>query len=80
MAWIDTSGPGEKPEYVASWPPAPKADEEDPVKLLAKLDELQLLPSPAKKETEEAADEESAKPAKESPAQAACATKKVEGE
>jgi hypothetical protein len=49
VAWIDVSGPGDKPEYVASWPPPPKADEEDPVKLLAKLDELQLLPQPASK-------------------------------
>jgi len=26
VAWIDTSGPGEAPHYVASWPPAPDAD------------------------------------------------------
>lgn len=43
VSWIDASGPGEKPEYVASWPPPPKEDD-DAVKLLAKLDDLQLLP------------------------------------
>jgi len=26
VAWIDTSGPGEPPHYVASWPPAPEPD------------------------------------------------------
>lgn len=81
VAWIDTSGPGEKPEYVASWPPPPKGDDEDPVKLLAKLDELQLLPaSPATQVTTEEADEEDATPekAKPEPAAAACATKKSE--
>jgi hypothetical protein len=43
VSWIDASGPGEKPDYVASWPPPPPNDE-DPVKLLARLDELQILP------------------------------------
>jgi hypothetical protein len=43
VSWIDASGPGEKPDYVATWPPPPPNDE-DPVKLLAKLDELQILP------------------------------------
>jgi hypothetical protein len=46
VSWIDASGPGEKPDYVASWPLAPKEDD-DPVKLLAKLDELQILPPPS---------------------------------
>jgi hypothetical protein len=47
VSWIDASGPGESPKYVASWPP--KADDEstDPAHLLAKLDtELQILPPP----------------------------------
>ena len=49
VSWIDASGPGEKPEYVASWPPPP-AEDGDAVKLLAKLDELQLLPAPGEHE------------------------------
>jgi hypothetical protein len=50
VAWIDTSAPGDKPDYVAAWPPPPKADADDldPVKLLAKLDELQILPPPTR--------------------------------
>ena len=81
VAWIDVSGPGDKPEYVATWPPPPKGDEEDPVKLLAKLDELQLLPaSPATQVTTEEGDEEDVTPekakAEKDPAAAACATKK----
>jgi hypothetical protein len=44
VAWIDASSPGEKPDYVASWPPPAPSDEEA-VKALAKLDELQILPS-----------------------------------
>jgi hypothetical protein len=46
VSWIDASSPGEKPDYVAAWPPPPKEDD-DPVKLLAKLDELQILPPPS---------------------------------
>jgi len=52
VSWIDASGSGEKPDYVAAWPPPPKDAEDDPAKLLAKLDELQLLPPP-KHEVEE---------------------------
>jgi hypothetical protein len=45
VAWIDASTPGEKPAYVAAWPPPPKSDEDtDAVHMLARLDELQLLP------------------------------------
>jgi hypothetical protein len=42
VSWIDASTPGEKPAYVAAWPLPP--NEDDSVKQLAKLDELQLLP------------------------------------
>jgi hypothetical protein len=42
VSWIDASGPGEKPEYLAAWPPPPNDD--DAVKQLARLDDLQLLP------------------------------------
>ncbi len=45
VAWIDTSTPGEKPEYVASWPPPPKSDDEDPAKILARFDDLHPLPT-----------------------------------
>jgi hypothetical protein len=45
VAWIDASEPGGKPDYVASWPPPPKQEEADPVKLLARLDELEFLPT-----------------------------------
>jgi hypothetical protein len=49
VSWIDASGPGESPKYVAAWPP-PKSDGDsdlDPAHLLAKLDsELSLLPPP----------------------------------
>ncbi len=45
VSWIDASGPGEKPAYIAAWPPPP-SDDDDAVKLLAKLDDLQLLPPP----------------------------------
>jgi len=61
VAWIDTSGPGEKPEYVASWPPPPSADDEDPVKILAKLDELQVLPMEEAKDTQSAKTSEDSK-------------------
>jgi hypothetical protein len=44
VAWIDASSPGEKPDYVAAWPPPPKQDDADPVKMLAHLDELEFLP------------------------------------
>jgi hypothetical protein len=27
VSWIDASGPGESPRYVAAWPPKRKADE-----------------------------------------------------
>ncbi len=44
VSWIDSSGPGESPKYVASWPP-PQSEESDPSHLLAKLGtELELLP------------------------------------
>lgn len=46
VSWIDASGPGEKPDYVAEWP-LPPTNDEDAVKRLSKLDELQLLPPPA---------------------------------
>jgi hypothetical protein len=50
VSWIDASGPGQSPKYVAAWPP-PKDESEDndadPAHLLAKLEtELQLLPPP----------------------------------
>jgi hypothetical protein len=51
VSWIDASGPGESPKYVAAWPP-PKSDDDldlggEPSHLLAKIDsELQLLPPP----------------------------------
>ncbi len=49
VSWIDASGPGETPKYVAAWPP-PKGDADndaDPSHLIAKLEtELQLLPPP----------------------------------
>jgi hypothetical protein len=61
VAWIDASSPGEKPEYVASWPPPPKQDEEDPVKILARLDELQVLPMEDAKDTESAKTSEDSK-------------------
>ena len=50
VSWIDASGPGQSPKYVAAWPPPKDADEDndaDPAHLLAKLEtELQLLPPP----------------------------------
>jgi uncharacterized protein YcbK (DUF882 family) len=36
IAWIDTSGPGEPPHYVSSWPPPPEPD----VKIAKKDDNL----------------------------------------
>lgn len=39
VAWIDASGPGERPHYVASWPPPP---EPKPTELSARL--ARLLP------------------------------------
>ena len=51
VSWIDASGPGQSPKYVAAWPPPKDADEDndaDPAHLLAKLEtELQLLPPPS---------------------------------
>jgi hypothetical protein len=44
VSWIDASEPGEKPDYVASWPPAEPSPEQA-AKALANLDELQPLPS-----------------------------------
>jgi hypothetical protein len=57
VSWIDASGPGEKPAYVAVWPPPP-SDDGDAVKLLAKLDELQLLPPPSPSPVQEQKTEE----------------------
>ena len=51
VSWIDASAPGEKPEYIAAWP-VPPADD-DAVKQLAKLDDLQLLPPPARAQAHE---------------------------
>jgi hypothetical protein len=49
VAWIDASGPGEAPRYVASWPPPPEANmksAEAPANPIDKLDpELPKLPS-----------------------------------
>ena len=50
VSWIDASGAGQSPKYVAAWPP-PRDEAEDndadPAHLLAKLEtELQLLPPP----------------------------------
>jgi hypothetical protein len=49
VAWIDASGPGEAPRYVASWPPPPEPEVKSAEKLenpIDKLDpELPLLPS-----------------------------------
>jgi hypothetical protein len=48
--WIDTSGPGETPRYVASWPPPPEPPvlhdaREASAKVISKLDrELPALP------------------------------------
>ncbi len=47
VGWIDASGPGESPRYVASWPPPAVPAEKSPASddALAKLDhELQQLP------------------------------------
>jgi hypothetical protein len=61
VAWIDASSPGEKPDYVASWPPPPKPEEQDPVKILARLDELQVLPMEDAKDTKNAKSDEDSK-------------------
>jgi hypothetical protein len=49
VAWIDASGPGEAPHYVASWPPPPAPEVKNAEKLenpIDKLDpELPQLPS-----------------------------------
>jgi hypothetical protein len=75
VSWIDASGPGEKPEYIAAWPPPPPNDD-DKIKLLAKLDDLQLLPPPGKEEDGHVDD---AKPAPtEEKAPAASLTRKLE--
>lgn len=76
VSWIDASGPGDKPEYVAAWPPPPASDE-DRVKLLAKLDELQLLPPPAKAEDTDG-DQAKPTPAGEEKAPAVSLTRKLE--
>jgi hypothetical protein len=64
VAWIDASTPGEKPEYVAAWPPPPKPEEQDPVKILARLDELQVLPMEDAKDSHKAGDTKSLEDAK----------------
>jgi hypothetical protein len=49
VAWIDASGPGEPPHYVASWPPPPEPEVKSAENLdnpIDKLDpELPPLPS-----------------------------------
>jgi hypothetical protein len=70
VAWIDASKAGEKPEYVATWPPRPN-DDQDAVHMLARLEELQILPvTPAAAET---TDLEDVKP----PAKPATLVKKI---
>ncbi len=65
VSWIDASEPGEKPDYVASWPPAAPSDEQA-AKVLANLDELQLLPKGGDTD-EKAPAAEPAKPEKAEP-------------
>jgi uncharacterized protein YcbK (DUF882 family) len=52
VAWIDTSGPGEPPHYVASWPPPPDPDvkvaDEDMVNPYTGLLPQLPVPAPAK--------------------------------
>jgi hypothetical protein len=74
VSWIDASGPGDRPDYVAAWPPTPKEDGDDPVKLLAKLDELQLLPPPGHDGHDDGEGDKASKP------EPAALTKKLDDE
>jgi hypothetical protein len=49
VAWIDASGPGEAPRYVASWPPPPDPDVKSAEKLQNPIDKLdtELPPLPS---------------------------------
>ena len=55
------AAPARSPSTSSPWPPPPKPEEQDPVKILARLDELQVLPMEEARDTKNAKSDEDSK-------------------